>query len=96
MNTKLITTNVLTLSALAAVLLHGQGAGPLDPPAAPADGFYRTLEEIYDAVKTAETAVENATDDIEGAVANATDLINSATIGAVDRSVDPRTKRRCR
>lgn len=49
MNAKLITLNVLTLSALAAVLLYGQGAGPLDPPSNPADGVYRTLEEVYNA-----------------------------------------------
>jgi len=55
MNAKLITAHVLTLSALAVLLLRAQqGAGLLDPTTDPEDGMYRTLEEVYAAAKAIE------------------------------------------
>jgi hypothetical protein len=55
MRVKFIAANTVTLLAIAVVLLRGQGIGPLDPPDAPADGVYRTLDEIYDVLQSAET-----------------------------------------
>lgn len=50
MNRRLIVITILTLTALTSFFLFGEGAGPLNPPAAPADGTFRTLGEVYDAI----------------------------------------------
>lgn len=62
MNTKLVLFNILAIATLSSYFLFGQGGGPLNPPTAPADGTYRTLGEIYEAIRKEDprTPIRNA------------------------------------
>ncbi len=59
------TITSLTALALSTSLLFAQGAGPLNPPGPPADGTYRTLQELWDKLSTVVASNTALTSDVQ-------------------------------
>ena len=80
------TINSLTALALSASLICAQGAGPLNPPGPPADGTYRTLQELWDKLGTVEASNTALSADVQALLATVQSL--SSTVADQSTLID--------